>query len=115
MHIEWKKTCEESGPRKKGCRLTAVIVAFQRGNNIDSEGCIEKIGTIEERFLFTKASDMRAFHQGLFWEGVARKLSELNLPPEKRAILEAEISIKVPRPNEEWALWGVTCIPRYDP
>ena len=46
---------------------------------------------------------------------VDRKLNQLELNTDSRAAIEKQISKKVPRPGDEWALWGVTCIPRFDP
>jgi hypothetical protein len=72
------------------------------------------LGKIEERFLDTKARDMRAFHQGLFWVVVEKNLDNLGLEVDERQKIEMEISAIVPKPSEEWALWGVVCCPEYD-
>ncbi|MBW2249794.1 MAG: hypothetical protein JRF60_03965 [Deltaproteobacteria bacterium] len=45
---------------------------------------------------------------------VDQKLEKLGLEEEVRQALEAQISEKVPRPGDDWALWGVTCIPEID-
>ena len=58
---------------------------------------------------------MRAFHQGLFWAAVDRKLDHLKLDGGLRSRIEAVIAKTVSRPDEDWALWGVTCIPIFDP
>jgi hypothetical protein len=57
---------------------------------------------------------MREFYRGIFWVGVNKKLDDLKLDPELREELELEILKTVPRPANEWALWAVTCVPRYD-
>ena len=72
------------------------------------------LGTIEERFLHTKARDMRAFHQGLFWVVVDKNLDNIELEADERQKIEMEISETVPRPSDGWALWGVVCCPAYD-
>jgi hypothetical protein len=57
---------------------------------------------------------MRAFHQELFWVAVDKKLDQLNLDAELRNKIEADIIKTVSRPGDDWALWGVTCIPVLD-
>ena len=57
---------------------------------------------------------MRAFHRGLFWTVVDKKLDEFRLEPVVRDKIEAEIIEKVPRPTSDWALWGVRCVPKYE-
>ena len=76
---------------------------------------VEQLGSIRERMLNSKARDMRAFHQGLFWAHVDKKLDHLTLNPALRKEIESKISETVSRPNDDWSLWSVTCIPRIDP
>jgi hypothetical protein len=57
---------------------------------------------------------MRAFHRGLFWSVANRKLEALHLDSEVRRRIETELSEIVPRPSNEWGLWAVTCVPKYD-
>jgi 2'-5' RNA ligase len=88
------------------------------------EGCLSeenknakvlaRLAAIQERFLRIRISKTRAFHQGLFWVKVDQKLEKLGLEEEVQQALEAQISEKVPRPGDDWALWGVTCIPQID-
>jgi hypothetical protein len=72
---------------------------------------INFLGSIEERFLNTKARDMRAFHQGLFWVVVDKNLDNLGLEAGERQKIEMEISELVPKPYDEWALWGGRLLP----
>jgi 2'-5' RNA ligase len=88
------------------------------------EGCLSeenknakvlaRLAAIQERFLRIRISKTRAFHQGLFWVKVDQKLEKLGLEEEVQQALEAQISEKVPRPGDDWPLWGVTCIPKID-
>jgi len=95
--------------------LVASLVGRSPAGKQTSDKPIETLGSIKEQYLQTKATNTRAFHQGLFWSAVDRKLDFLALAPDVRKTLEQQISKEVPRPGRDWALWGVTCIPRYDP
>ena len=75
---------------------------------------LTKLGSIQERFLSIPISKTRAFHQGLFWAKIDQKILKLGLEEEVRQALETQISEKVPRPGDDWALWGVTCITHID-
>jgi hypothetical protein len=46
---------------------------------------------------------------------VDKKLDRLGLDSHQRNRIEADIAQRVSRPDEDWELWGVTCIPRFDP
>ena len=109
MRVVWQRK-KTSGPRSR-IRLTAVLVM--------EDGDRKKVVTaplcsIEERFLETRIRCTREFHQGLFWISVDRYLDTLGLEQHSRNALEKEISQRVPRPGDQWALWGVTCIPHFD-
>ena len=43
-----------------------------------------------------------------------KKLDDLGLEIEVRAFIEAALAETVPKPGDDWALWGVKCIPQYD-
>jgi hypothetical protein len=79
------------------------------------ETVIAKLASVEERFLAVNIRSTREFHHGLFWMGVDEKLDNLGCASDARRRIETEIAKTVPRPGAQWALWGVTCIPRYDP
>jgi hypothetical protein len=117
MYVKWERLRLEAQSGAREFSLVSVLVADNpnQGKGNPQEKVIEHLGDIKEKFLTTKARDMRAFHQGLFWVAVDKKLEHLKLEPEVRKKIEAEISETVPRPGEDWALWSVTCIPRYDP
>ena len=114
MHVAWRKQKLSSGLNGTGISLVAVLMDNCQEAGRSKEAFTEELGAIKERYLTTKAKDTRAFHQGLFWVVVDKKLDSLELEPVERAAIENEILKKVPRPNKDWALWGVTCIPRYD-
>jgi len=107
MHVRWEIEGEN---RHK--RLTAVLVADR---SEDGGRACSYLGSIEERFLTVNIPMTREFHQGLFWKGVARNLEAADLDGDTRQRIESEICRRVPKPDDEWPLWGVTCIPRYEP
>jgi hypothetical protein len=117
MDICWKRKKIKNGTNGSRVNLVAVLVGnSQQENNSGAKGNFTRqLGAIGEKFLNSKARDMRAFHQGLFWLHVDKKLNHLSLSPEAREQIELKISQTVPRPDKDWALWSVTCIPRYDP
>jgi hypothetical protein len=115
MDVRWERKRIEPEKSGKGFGLVAVLVEDCQKGSATQQRIIEQLGIIHERFLYSKARDMRAFHQGLFWIHVDKKLDQLTISPEDRNKIELKISETVSRPNDEWALWSVTCIPRYDP
>ena len=115
MDVSWKRKKTINGTNGGGVKLVAELVDHYHKAGNASRNFTTQLGTIGEKFLKSKARDMRAFHQGLFWERVDRKLNRLTLKPRERQQIESVISETVPRPDRDWALWSVTCIPRYDP
>ncbi|MEJ2101156.1 MAG: hypothetical protein P8X68_14445 [Desulfobacterales bacterium] len=115
MDVRWERQRFGSSKNGRGVNLTAVLVAGPCIENNKKQSFSEQLGVIGEHFLRSKALDMRAFHQGVFWANVDRKLDRLMITPTEREKIESKISETVPRPNSDWALWSVTCIPRYDP
>jgi hypothetical protein len=111
MIVRWIRRSLGIGYKGRGYQLSAVL-----------DGCLQEgegykpshLATIEERFLSTKARDMRAFHQGLFWVSVDKNLTNIELKAGERQKIEEQIALTVPRPSSEWALWGVVCVPKYD-
>ena len=114
MHVKWEKNSPPNRVNGKGVNLEALLVESYRDNGSVRHRLIEHLGSIEEKFLATKVRNMREFHQGLFWVSVDKKLDRLRLAPSLRSRVEADISQRVSRPAEDWELWGVTCIPRFD-
>jgi hypothetical protein len=113
IHARWRRQIKPGG--KKGDHfLIAELVEVLGEQAKQKETVIKNLGTIEERFLTTRAADARAFHQGLFWVGADRELDILPLLPEVRRQIETELMEKVPRPNAHWAIRGITCTVRYD-
>ena len=111
MHVEWVQQIDpSSGNGGRPCLMAVLIMDSKAGGT----GAETPLGSVELRFLDTRITCTRDFHQGLFWKKVEQKLDNLSLEPELRRLIEAEITEKVPRPTAEWALWGVTCIPRFD-
>lgn len=115
LDVRWKKNKIETGLNGNGFNLVAVLVENDPKGDRAEGNFSNQLGTIGEKFLHSKARDMRAFHQGLFWVHVDKKLGHLGISAEVRKKIELKISETVPRPSEDWALWSVTCIPRYDP
>ena len=94
--------------------LVALLVEGCLSEEYENAKVLARLAAIEERFLHIRIRKTRAFHQGLFWVKVEQKLEKLGLEEEVQQALEAQISEKVPRPGDDWALWGVTCIPEID-
>ena len=115
MDVRWERRRIDSGKNGRGVNLIAVLVADDGIEGKIEKKLIDSLGVIGEHFLRSKAQDMRAFHQGLFWTHVDQKLDLLMISSAERKKIESKISETVPRPNSDWALWSVTCIPRYDP
>ena len=115
MDVRWEKQIGEAGKNGGGRSLVAVLVEDCQEAEENKMRFVEQLGCIRERMLNSKARDMRAFHQGLFWARVDKKLDHLTLKPEQRKEIESKISETVSRPNDDWSLWSVTCIPRIDP
>lgn len=109
MQVKWEQ--RHSFTDSRHLCLDAILVERQID---DSEKEIERLASIEHRFLNVNIRCTREFHQGLFWLKVDKKLCRLEIDKETRAAIESQIAEKVPRPTEDWALWGVTCIPQYD-
>ena len=114
MNVRWERRIADDPLNRKSYILSFVLVENYREEGKMKEKLIDHLGAIEERFLNSSARDMKAFHQGLFWAKVDKKLDRLKLSNGKRNKIEAEISMLVPRPGEEWPLWAVTCVPRHD-
>jgi len=115
MDVCWQRKRIKNGTNGSGFNLVAVLVGNHQTEGSTEDNHATQLGIIGERFLHSRACDMRAFHQGLFWLHVDKKLNHLNLNAEERKRIELKISETVPRPGQDWALWSVTCIPRYDP
>ena len=115
MNLRWEKHSVEAGKNGRGRSLVAVLVEDYQEAQPSRRRFVERLGSIKEHILNSKARDMRAFHQGLFWAHVDKKLDHLTLKPGQRKEIESKISETIPRPNGDWSLWSVTCIPRYDP
>ena len=111
----WEKRSPPSGVNGKGIHLEAMLVESYQDNGSVKQRRIEYLGSIREKFLTSKVCNMREFHKGLFWTTVDKKLDHLRLTPSLRKQVEDDISHMVSRPQKDWELWGVTCIPRFDP
>ena len=115
MDVKWEKQIVEAGKNGSGRSLVALLVEDYQDGDKTKIRDVQQLGSIKERMLNSNARDMRAFHQGLFWAHVDNKLDRLILNPAERKKIESKISKTVSRPSGDWALWSVTCIPRYDP
>lgn len=114
MHVKWVRQSSNKELKGRALNLEAVLVESHPGNGSTRQRVVARLGVIGEKFLGTKIRNMREFHQGLFWVTVDKNLDYLKLDPALRNKIESEILKKVPRPHDDWALWGVTCIPKFD-
>ena len=114
LDIRWEKQDVESDGSRRRTWLLASLVETVQENGIKRNGVIANLGAIETRFLNVPIKCTREFHQGLFWVHVKKNLDQLGLELEVRASIEAALAETVPKPGDDWALWGVTCIPKYD-
>jgi hypothetical protein len=114
MNVKWERKVVNDSLNRKAYILSFVLVENYQEDGKIKVKLIDHLGFIEERFLNSDLRDMKAFHRGLFWAKMDKKLDSLKLTAEKRNKIEAEISELVPRPGEEWSIWAVTCVPRHD-
>ena len=109
MKVKWNQL--PAGSNGRGGRLEAVLVdGHLRGH----ETVITQLGAIETRFLHVNIRTTREFHQGIFWKKVDQRLAELELSSAIQSSIEEQLCEKVQRPGDDWPMWAVTCIPRYD-
>ena len=114
LDITWEKIDAESDGSRRTTRLVASLVETVQENGLKRKKVIANLGSIETRFLNVPIKCTREFHQGLFWVHVKTNLDDLGLEIEVRAFIEAALAETVPKPGDDWALWGVKCIPQYD-
>lgn len=114
VYVIWERQTEKIGIGRTQHQLVAFLVEDHPSENSKNKQVLFKLGAIQERFLHMRISRTRAFHQGLFWAKVDKIFEKLCLSKYTQETLEAQLSEKVPRPADDWALWGVTCIPRID-
>lgn len=114
MHVEWKRDPVESSDDCRRFRLAVFLVADPGNGDRSGVDTQTPLSAVEERFLTARIKGMQEFYRGLFWTGIDNSLDRLSLEPGERRAVEAEISQKISRPGEQWALWGVTCNSRFD-
>jgi hypothetical protein len=114
MNVLWKRTRQATQNGKARHLLEAILVEIDRGGGEPREGVVTHLGSIEERFLKTKVLGMRAFYRGLFWKVADQRLDDLKLEEDIRKGIESTLAETVPRPSDDWGLWAVTCIPRFE-
>ena len=112
MNVQWIKQ-KSNGNGKAECLCAVLSENYQNNGEVQHRSIME-LGSIEERFLFTKIQGTRAFHQGLFWVVVDKNLDKLRLGSVVRNQIEGELVEKIPKPNGDWAMWGVICVPKFD-
>lgn len=115
MHVKWQRQKLKSEFNGVENHLVAVLEDISAQGAQKGDGLQHRLGSIKEQYLKTKVTNAREFHQGLFWATVDNNLNFLAFSPDVRNRIECQILEEVPRPGEDWALWGVTCIPRFDP
>ena len=114
MHVKWERRETASEHDTIHSQLVAVLVDGLLTDKSPEYEVLTELGAIQERFLKVPISKTRNFHQGLFWSKVDQKLKSLGLDEATYHKLESQLIEIVPRPGEDWALWGVTCIPHID-
>ena len=114
MEVKWQYT--ETAPEigKPQTCLNAILVDNRNEKGHRTEYVIAGLGSIELRFLNVNIANMRQFARGLFWSKLDDTLNHLSLTAIQKVIIEEAVSQKVPKPLGSWALWSVTCVPRYD-
>lgn len=114
MKVIWER--QETGRRGRlvQYQLIALLVDGHFSESDENRPVLARLGSIQEQFLRIPVRRTRAFAQGIFWAEVDKKLEELALNRRIHLALEVQISEKIPRPGEDWALWGVTCNARID-
>ena len=115
MKVVWEEQPTAGSSNSRGTCLVALLVKESAGRKTPEQTVISRLGSIEKRFLKVNIKCTREFHQGLFWKQIERSLDLLDLTSEIKNIIALAVAERIPVPGEEWALWGVTCIPRYDP
>ena len=112
MHVEWINK-KRNGNGKGECLRAVLSRSYQNEDEAKPKPVME-LGSIEKRYLSTRIKGTRAFHQGLFWVVVDKNLDKLGLEPGERRQIESELADTIPRPNGDWAMWGVICVPEFD-
>lgn len=113
--VRWtRKRFDEPG-NGRGYLLRAVVENHLFNSGAEHHDVSIQLGVVEERYLTANIPSLREFHRGLFWVSVDKNLDRLKLSSIKRKKIEQKVSQKVPRPSAEWALWGVICVPEFDP
>lgn len=112
MHVQWIKK-KPNGNGKGECLRAVLSDSYHNEGEVKPKPVME-LGSIEKRYLSTKIKGTRAFHQGLFWVVVDKNLDKLGLEPGDRNQIESELADTIPRPNGDWAMWGVICVPEFD-
>ena len=115
MHVDWQRRRLKNGINSNTFYLDAVLVEQYQDHGKTKQKVIEHLGSIGEKFLTTRVGNMRAFHQGIFWVTVDKKLELLDLDAKQKNRIEGDLLKTVSRPDDDWALLEVTCIPRFDP
>ena len=114
MKILWERQETSTRGRLVLYQLVALLVDGHHSESDEPPTIVARLGSIQEQFLRIPVRRTRAFAQGIFWVGVDKKLEELALDRQTHLALEHQISEKIPRPGEDWALWGVTCNTQID-
>lgn len=114
MLVKWERKRLRSRGKDRGFLLEAFLVQAMNERVPAGEKGDACLGSIEERFLKAKESGVRAFHQGLFWTNAVKRLGELKIGEPFRKRIERELLEVVKKPEPDWSLWCVKCIPKYD-
>ena len=96
MFVRWKRRKPRSvdGASKRGDSLDAVVVENYREGGKVRQRVICHLGVVHEK----ARNETR--DRFLFWRWTAPKLNKLNLKPDARTRIEAQLSAKIPKMNK---------------
>ena len=114
MKIRWEEKQSENVLGHPETLLMAILIETEPSDGVSRNTVGVNLGSIKKRFLSINIPRTREFHQGLFWSLVEKNLDRIKMDSREKEAIKATIADRVPKPGSEWALWGVTCIPRFD-
>lgn len=114
MVVRWARIKSDNSTKRVVYTLCAAVENGHPAPEESQSIFPFQLGRIEEKYLTVNVRTLREFHQGLFWVLVDNNLDKLDIDAAVRSRIEQEVSLKIPRPPEEWALWGVICVPKFD-
>jgi len=92
MFVRWRRRPLR---REQDLALDALLVQSVWTAGTPRQRVVRYLATIQARYRTAPA------HRYAFWQGAERRLETLDLPPETRQALEAQLAQQVPRPTPE--------------